>query len=62
LLAVYKRNKPLDTRPGLIRNPDQLAMPRFCLFLEAVQTGVGLAHSRGDLSLGFEDYAERNLI
>ena len=45
--------------PGLIRNPDDLAVRRFRFLLEAVEGGVGLVRYRGDLVLGFENYAFR---
>ena len=50
-------DEPLDAGPRLIRNPDDLAVRRFRFLLEAVEAGVGLVHYRGDLVLGFEDYA-----
>ena len=56
-LLFERRNQPLDTGPGLIRNPDHLPVRRFCLLLEAIQAGVGLVHNWADLILGFEDYA-----
>ena len=56
-LLFERRNEPLDAGPGLIRNPDDLAVRRFRFLLEAVQAGVGLVHYRADLILGFEDYA-----
>jgi hypothetical protein len=56
-LLFEGRDEPLDRGPGLIRNPDDLAVRRFSFLLEAVEAGVGLVHHRGDLILGFEDYA-----
>ena len=50
-------DEPLDAGPGLIRDPDDLAVRRFRFLLEAVEAGVGLVHYRADLILGFEDYA-----
>ena len=52
-------DEPLDRGPGLIRNPDDLAVRRFRFLLEAVEGGVGLVRYRGDLVLGFENYAFR---
>ena len=56
-LLFQGSDQTLDTGSGLIRNPDHLAVRRFCLLLEPIQAGVGLVHNRGDLILGFEDYA-----
>jgi hypothetical protein len=50
-------NQALDAGSRLVRNPDHLAMRRFRFLLEAVQPGVGLVRYRGDVVLGFEDYA-----
>src|ERR1019366_3081608 len=52
-------DEPLDTGSRLIRYPDDLAVRRFRFLLEAVEGGVGLVRYRGDLVLGFENYAFR---
>jgi hypothetical protein len=52
-------NQALDAGSRLVRNPDDLAVRRLGLLLEAVEASVGLVHYRGDQVLGFKDYAFR---
>ena len=52
-------DEPLDRGPGLVRNPDDLAVRRFRFLLEAVEASVGLINHRRDQVFGFENYVFR---
>jgi hypothetical protein len=58
-LLFERCDEPLDRRSRLVGDADDLAVRRFRFLLEAVQARVGLADDRGDLVLGFENYAFR---
>ena len=58
-LLFERCDEPLDRGSGLVGDADDPAVRRFRFLFEAVQAGVGLADDRGDLVLGFENYAFR---
>jgi hypothetical protein len=53
-LLFERSYETLNRRPRLVGDPDDLAMRRFSLLLEAAQARVGLSHYGRDLIFGFE--------